>query len=247
MHSLWDFIFHIDKHLAELVSDYGVWTYAILFAIIFAETGLVIAPFLPGDSLLFAAGVLTAPNEHGEAPLSYPLLCVLLLIAAIVGDTVNYHLGYFIGPRVFKNPKSFWLNPKHVERTQHFFDRYGGKTIIIARFLPIVRTLAPFIAGVGKMHYGRFLIYNVVGALIWVIGFVSLGRFIGEHVNFHLTVLLIISTSFLPPLYEIIKHRLEVRREKAAAEKGTEELVTDANAVAVGRLDHVDSPLSERH
>jgi membrane-associated protein len=200
-------VVHFDEHLRGVVSQYGTWTYAILFIIIFAETGIVIAPFLPGDSLLFAAGAIAGDPSMN---LSVTWLCILLSIAAILGDTVNYHLGLFFGPRVFKNPKSFWLNPAHLEKTQAFFDRYGGKTIILARFIPIVRTFAPFVAGVGKMNYFYFLFYNVIGGLIWVLGFVLLGYRFGqlEYVkkNFLLVVIAIILLSILPAVYEYVQH-----------------------------------------
>lgn len=211
MQELWDFIFHIDDHLKELVTSYGTWTYAILFGIIFVETGVVIMPLLPGDSLLFAAGTLCVPNEEGVAPLNVWMLCFLLTIAAILGDTVNYHLGYYLGPKVFQNPKSFWLNPKHLERTHGFFARYGGKTIILARFMPIVRTMAPFVAGVGKMNYGQFLAYNFVGGTVWVFSFVLLGYWFGNipivKQNFELVVIAIVVFSVLPGVYEFVRHR----------------------------------------
>lgn len=212
MQELIDFIFHIDDHLKEMVREYGAWTYGILFGIIFAETGVVVMPLLPGDSLLFAAGTLCVANEEGgAAPLNVWMLCFLLTIAAILGDTVNYHVGYYLGPKVFKNPKSFWLNPKHLERTQEFFDRYGGKTIILARFMPIVRTMAPFVAGIGKMHYGRFLAYNVVGGVVWVCSFTLLGYWFGNieivKRNFELVVIAIVVLSVLPALIEMVRHR----------------------------------------
>lgn len=224
MQQLWDFIFHIDDHLKELVATYGTWTYAILFGIIFAETGVVIMPLLPGDSLLFAAGTLCAGDT---APLNVWTLCILLTIASILGDTVNYHVGYYLGPRVFKNPKSFWLNPKHIERTQEFFDRYGGKTIILARFMPIVRTMAPFVAGIGKMNYGRFLLYNVVGGAVWVFAFVLLGyKFAGHpyvEKNFTIVVLAIVLISILPAVYEFLRHRFT--KASAPLSQSTGEIV----------------------
>jgi membrane-associated protein len=203
-----DWVLHINVHLAELVRAYGTWTYAILFAIIFAETGLVIMPFLPGDSLLFAAGAIAGDPAMG---INVVWLCALLTIAAILGDTVNYHLGYFFGQRVFTNPQSFWLNPEHLARTEHFFKEYGGKTIILARFLPIVRTFAPFVAGMGRMHYGRFLLYNVVGGVLWVLGFTLLGYFVGRNEfvqkNFTIVILAIIAISVLPIAWEMWRGR----------------------------------------
>lgn len=212
MQDLIDFIFHIDDHLKEMVREYGAWTYAILFAIVFTETGVVIWPFLPGDSLLFAAGTLCAqPADGGPAPLDALTLCLVLMTAAIIGDNVNYHIGYYLGPTVFKNPKSFWLNPRHLERTHEFFERYGGKTIILARFMPIVRTMAPFVAGIGKMNYGQFLAYSIAGGTLWVFGFVWLGKAFGNielvQKNFEIVVLAIVFISILPALVELLRHR----------------------------------------
>jgi len=208
-----DVIFHIDDHLKEMVRDYGAWTYGILFAIVFVETGVVIWPFLPGDSLLFAAGTLCAqPADGSPAPLDALTLCLVLMAAAILGDNVNYHIGYYLGPAVFKNPKSFWLNPKHLEKTHTFFERYGGKTIILARFMPIVRTMAPFVAGVGKMKYSHFLAYSIVGGTLWVFGFVWLGKAFGNielvQKNFEIVVLAIVFISILPAGIEFLRHRL---------------------------------------
>src|SRR5690606_5643447 len=160
-----DVFLHLDKHLDQVLRDYGVWTYVILVAIVFCETGLVVTPFLPGDSLLFAAGTLSALGS-----LNVHLLFLLLWIAAIVGDSVNYAIGAYIGPRAFSG-KIWLLNPNHLERTRRFYEKHGGKTIILARFVPIVRTFAPLVAGVGAMNYSRFLVYNVVGGLVWVAGF----------------------------------------------------------------------------
>jgi membrane-associated protein len=221
VYQLWDFIVHVDHHLKELVATYGAWTYAILFFVVFAETGVVIMPLLPGDSLLFAAGVLCVPGESGVEPLNVWTLCVVLSIAAVLGDTVNYHVGYYLGPKVFRNPKSFWLNPKHLERTQEFFDRYGGKTIILARFMPIIRTMAPFVAGIGRMHYGRFLAYNVVGGVVWVFTFVLLGWFFSKQPivekNFSLVIIAIVVISVLPAVYEFLRHRFSRKTEASAA------------------------------
>src|SRR5512145_2339317 len=154
-----DVVLHLDVHLLTLTQQYGVWIYAILFAIVFCETGLVVTPILPGDSLLFAVGVFCA--KPGQ-PLNIWTATMLLTVAAILGDTVNYHIGRYLGPRILTGKLSRWLNPKHLERTHWFFERYGAKTIVIARFVPIVRTFAPFIAGVGSMNYGKFLAYNVL-------------------------------------------------------------------------------------
>ncbi|GAB3837068.1 DedA family protein [Hymenobacter jeollabukensis] len=202
-----DFILHLDKHLLDLVQDYGVWTYAILFLIIFVETGVVVLPFLPGDSLLFAAGSLAAlPNS----PLNVGLLILLLIVAAVLGDALNYHIGDYIGPRVFRRDYRF-LKREHLLRTQQFYEKHGAKTIIIARFIPIIRTFAPFIAGVGTMSYSRFLAYNLVGAVLWVSLLTGAGYFLGQlqwiQQHFGLFTLLIIGVSVLPVVFEFIKAR----------------------------------------
>jgi membrane-associated protein len=211
-----DFFIHLDVHLAEITTRYGVWTYAILFLIVFCETGLVITPFLPGDSLLFAAGAISALGS-----LDPVLLSVLLIIAAIIGDTVNYWIGSWIGPRAFAGEHRF-LKREYLERTHAFYVKHGGKTIILARFVPIIRTFAPFVAGVGAMHYPRFLAFNVVGALLWVGIFVPIGYFFGnlpqvkEH--FSLVILGIIILSVLPMVIEIVRGMREKRRLEAGAE-----------------------------
>jgi len=204
---LWlvDFILNIDVHLEEIIRAYGGWTYMILFMIIFAETGFVVTPFLPGDSLLFAAGAFSARGALDPFTLS-----VLLIIAAIVGDTVNYWIGNALAPRLAQGRIRF-IKESHLRKTQEFYEKHGGKTIIIARFVPIVRTFAPFVAGVGAMHYPRFLAYNVVGGIIWVLLFVWAGYFFGnipavEH-NFTLVIFAIIFLSVLPPIIEYIRHR----------------------------------------
>ncbi len=201
-----DLVLHLDQHLVELVTQYGSWTYAILFLIIFCETGLVVTPFLPGDSLLFAIGALSATGALD------PLLLVgLLSVAAIIGDTVNYWVGYRIGPRVFHGEGSRLLNPKHLERTHAFYERYGGKTIVLARFIPIVRTFAPFVAGIGRMTYSRFLLYNVAGGIVWISAFVYAGYFFGNiplvKKNFALVIFAIILVSIAPAVIEYIRHR----------------------------------------
>lgn len=203
---LMDFILHIDKHLAEIIGQYGVWTYAILIAIIFAETGLVVTPFLPGDSLLFAAGAIAAAT----GVLDIHLLVLLLIAAAILGDLVNYHIGKAIGPKVFAKDLR-WLKRQHLVRTQEFYEKHGGKTIIIARFMPIIRTFAPFVAGIGTMSYSRFAMYNVVGAIVWVASFAYLGFMFGNNPfikkNFTLVILAIIIISVLPGVIEYIRHK----------------------------------------
>lgn len=205
-----DFILHIDDHLARLIVEYGAWIYVILFAIIFVETGVVLMPFLPGDSLLFAAGMLAANNPEG---LNVWYVIALLLIAAILGDACNYGIGKFAGMKVL-NVKIFGRNfvkQEHIAKTHDFFEKYGSKTIIIARFVPIVRTLAPFVAGVGSMKYGKFLSYNVIGALFWVVGLTLAGYFLGTipivQDNFSKIVLLIIFISIIPIIVAFIKEK----------------------------------------
>lgn len=200
-----DVFLHLDHYLGQVVSDYGTFTYAILFLIIFAETGLVVTPFLPGDSLLFAAGAIASLGS-----LNPIALIVLLLIAAILGDGVNYLIGKYIGPKVFAREYRF-LKREHLERTQHFYEKHGGKTIIIARFMPIVRTFAPFVAGIGSMNYTKFLLYNVIGAVAWVVSFVSLGYLVGENPmikkNFTLVIFGIIFVSILPAIIQALASR----------------------------------------
>lgn len=202
-----DFILHIDQYLFQFVNDYGMWVYAILFLIIFVETGIVIMPFLPGDSLLFAAGMLAAqPNE-----LNVWIIIVLLLIAAIAGDSLNYSIGKRFGMRLtkFKMFGKQVVKDEHIDKTHLFYEKYGSKTIVIARFVPIVRTLAPFVGGIGRMNYATFLTYNVVGAILWVVGITLAGFFLGNipliKENFSKVVLLIIFLSILPIVYEVIK------------------------------------------
>ncbi len=200
-----DFFLHLDQHLAEIIARYGVWTNLILFLIVFAETGLVVTPFLPGDSLLFAAGTFAALGS-----LDPGLLILLLSAAAILGDTVNYWIGAFVGPRAFTG-EIRWLKKEYLDRTHAFYEKHGGKTIILARFLPIVRTFAPFVAGVGAMNYSRFLLYNVVGGVVWVTLFVLAGYFFGNlpavRQNFTYVILAIIVLSVLPVAFEYLKAR----------------------------------------
>jgi membrane-associated protein len=201
-----DFILHLDTHLVELVSRYGTFSYAILFAIIFCETGLVVTPFLPGDSLLFAIGALSA-----KGALNVYTVAFLLMLAAIIGDSTNYWIGYFVGPKVFRSESSRWLNRKHLERTSQFYERYGVKTVIIARFMPIVRTFAPFVAGIGRMYYPRFLLFSVLGSILWIGLFVTAGYLFGNipvvKRNFTLVILVIIFLSILPALIEVARER----------------------------------------
>ena len=203
--SVMDLFLHLDEHLNQIVTTYGVWTHLILFAIVFAETGLVVTPFLPGDSLLFAAGALAAIGS-----LDLWLLVVLLIGAAILGDTVNYWVGAWIGPRAFSGNVKF-LRKDYLDRTHAFYEKHGGKTIILARFVPIIRTFAPFVAGVGAMSYPRFILYNITGAVLWVGLFVPLGYFFGNMPtvkdNFSLVILAIIAISVMPIAVEAIRAR----------------------------------------
>jgi membrane-associated protein len=200
-----DFFLHLDKHLAEIIANYGVWTNLILFLIVFAETGLVVTPFLPGDSLLFAAGTFAALGS-----LDPVILILLLSAAAILGDTVNYWVGAYIGPRAFSGELR-WLRKEYLDRTHAFYEKHGGKTIILARFIPIIRTFAPFVAGVGTMTYSRFLLYNVVGGFVWVTLFVLAGYYFGNlpavRQNFTYVILAIIVISVLPIVLEFMKAR----------------------------------------
>jgi membrane-associated protein len=209
-----DLFLHLDSHLAEVIQQYGTYTYALLFLIVFLETGLVVTPLLPGDSLLFAAG-----SFAGIGALSLWPLFFLLCAAAILGDTANYAIGAYLGPKVFHYPKSRFFNPEHLRKTHEFYEKYGGKTIIIARFIPIIRTFAPFVAGIGAMSYPRFLSYNVIGGVLWVSVCLFAGYFFGNlafvRKNFSLVILAIIVISMLPALVEYLRHRAEARRAAA--------------------------------
>jgi membrane-associated protein len=206
--SLLDVILHLDAHLADWSSVLGPWLYVLLFAILFAETGLVVTPFLPGDSLLFAAGALCALDG---SPLSIAPLALLLVAAAVSGDALNYSIGSYVGPAVFSSEHSRFLNRRHLLRTQQFYERHGGKTIFLARFVPIVRTFAPFVAGIGRMRYGYFASYNVTGALTWVVSFLFAGYWFGQlpavKRNFHVVILAIIVISVLPMVFEFLRAR----------------------------------------
>ncbi len=208
--SLIDFVLHIDQHLVEIVNDYQTWTYLILFLIIFAETGLVVTPILPGDSLLFAAGAILAKPETA---LHIVLMWVLLILAAILGDLVNYHIGKYIGPKAFSGRYKL-LKAEYLNKTQEFYSKHGGKTIIYARFIPIIRTFAPFVAGIGSMSYGKFASYNVVGGMAWVTSFLFLGYFFGGlpviKDNFTIVVFAIILLSILPPIIEVWQSKRKI-------------------------------------
>jgi membrane-associated protein len=205
LQQLLDFILHIDQHLVSIVQTYQTWTYLVLFLIIFSETGFVVTPFLPGDSLLFAAGALLAKGDTG---LSLVLLGFILTLAAISGNTLNYYLGSYFGKKVFK-PENKILKLEYYQKTQDFFSKHGAKAVIFSRFLPIFRTVAPFVAGVGHMPIGKYMLYNLVGGLSWIISFLALGYFFGNlpfvKQNFSLVVLLIIVVSVLPAIYAALK------------------------------------------
>lgn len=209
-----DFVLHLDKHLNEIIQNFGVWTYLILFVIIFLETGLVVTPFLPGDSLLFAAGSFAALGS-----LNVFVLFVLLSFAAILGDTVNYWIGHYIGPRAFSGNIRF-LKVEYLDRTHEFYERHGGKTIILARFIPIIRTFAPFVAGIGAMTYPKFFAYNVVGGVLWVGLFVFGGYYFGNlpfvKENFALVILAIIFISVVPGFIEFFRERARASRKAEA-------------------------------
>lgn len=203
---LFDILLHLDRHLIELIARHGTWIYLILFLIIFAETGLVVTPFLPGDSLLFVAGTLA-----GTGAMELNILVPLLIAAAVAGDSTNYWIGRFLGPRVFTRDDSRWLNRRHLDYTRGFYQRHGGKTIIFARFMPIVRTFAPFVAGIGAMHYPRFLAFSVTGSFAWIGSFVVGGYYFGNvpavKQNLVWAILLVILISILPGLIQYLRAR----------------------------------------
>ena len=210
---LLDLFLHLDEYLAQIITDYGMWTYGILFAVIFVETGLVIMPFLPGDSLLFAAGTFAALGS-----LNIWALIGLLIAAAFLGDTVNYSIGHYLGDRAY-NIK--WIKREYLDKTHAFFEKHGGKAIFLARFVPIVRTFAPFVAGIGKMSYGYFITYNLVGGVTWVLLFTLAGYLFGNipfvKENFEYVIIVIILISVLPMVYEWIKAKRETQAEAAKA------------------------------
>ena len=209
-HQLIDIILHLDKHLNIIIQDYGVWTYLILFLIIFCETGLVVTPILPGDSLLFAAGAFAASGS-----LKVGWLYFLLSLAAIAGDNVNYWIGWHVGPKIFFKENVRFLNKEYLNRTHLFYEKHGGKTIVIAKFMPIIRTFAPFVAGIGRMTYKRFIPYNVSGGILWVSCFVLGGYYFGNipavKRNFTLVIFAIIVISLLPGVIEFLRHRAKTK------------------------------------
>ena len=204
--ALFDVIVHLDEHLLWLARNYGVWIYAVLFLIVFCETGLVVTPFLPGDSLLFVAGTVAGAGE-----MNVHVMAALLILAAVLGDSVNYAVGHYLGPRVFRYEDSWFFKKAYVERTHAFFERHGGKTIVIARFVPIVRTYAPFVAGIGRMRYGRFLLFNVGGAVLWVVLLTYAGYLFGNvpliKNNLTLVIVLIVLLSISPGIIEVARQR----------------------------------------
>ncbi len=206
-----DLFLHLDVHLQQIIAQYGTITYIILFIVIFGETGLVITPFLPGDSLLFAAGTFAAKGSF-----NVHLLFFLLAIAAVLGDTVNYWIGHYVGPKVFEKEKVRFLKKEYLERTHKFFEKYGGKTIILARFVPIVRTFAPFVAGIGSMTYPKFITYNIIGGTLWVALFTYGGYFFGNieivKNHFSITIIVIILISLVPGFVEYIKHKIAQKK-----------------------------------
>jgi len=206
-----DIFIHLDKHLNEIIQTFGFWTYFILFVVIFCETGLVVTPFFPGDSLLFAAGALASIGS-----LKVEWLFIVLSLAAIAGDTVNYQIGYFIGPKVFQRQDSRFFKNEYLERTHRFYEKHGGKTIILARFIPIIRTFAPFVAGVGTMTYLRFLSFNVIGGVLWCAIFVFGGYYFGNipfvKKNFSLVIMAIIFMSILPGIIGYLRNKFNRSR-----------------------------------
>ncbi len=210
-----NFILHIDQHLFALAAQHGAWVYAVLFLIVFCETGLVVTPFLPGDSLLFAAGAVAAASA---GVLNVHIIVVLMLAAAILGDASNFEIGKYFGAKLFSRPDSKIFKPEYLAKTHAFYEKYGGKTIILARFVPIVRTFAPFVAGMGKMHYGHFLRYNIIGAIAWVVSLAYLGYAFGNvplvKNNFGVLVIGIVLVSVIPMAVELI--RAQLNKDKAA-------------------------------
>ncbi len=209
-----DFFIHLDQHLASLVANFGFWTYAILFLIVFAETGFIVTPFLPGDSLLFAIGAISALESSN---LNVFAMALTLIVAAILGDFVNYSIGYRIGPQIFKKPGSRLFNPEHLIKTELFYKKHGAKTIVIARFMPIIRTFAPFVAGIGKMPYRRFSLFNIFGAVTWVLIFIFAGFYFGNiptvKRNFTLVIFAVIALSVMPLFFAWLKSQRENRSQ----------------------------------
>lgn len=207
-----DFFLNIDEHIGAVISQYGTWTYAIMFVVVFCETGLVVTPVLPGDSLLFTLGAFAA-----QGALSWWVLGLVLFFAVVLGDNVNYWIGYHIGPKIFSGKKIRWLNIKHLEETQRFYERHGGKTIILARFIPIIRTFAPFVAGIGRMSYLRFLGFSLSGGIAWIVVGIGAGYLFGNipavQENFTLVLIAIVGISLLPAVIKYLQHRRAARQQ----------------------------------
>jgi membrane-associated protein len=207
-----DFVVHLDKHLIEIIQNFGIWSYVLIFLVIFVETGVVVFPFLPGDSLIFMLGALAASGD-----INIVAITLVLMSAAIIGDTVNYHIGKFLGPKVFQEGHRRFFKMEHLVKTQKFYEKHGGKTIILARFMPIVRTFAPFVAGIGMMRYLRFLLYNAIGGICWVLAFTCLGFFFGNipfvRNNFSLVGIAIILLSVLPIGVELVRSKMKKKQE----------------------------------
>ena len=218
-----DYFLHLGEYLDQIITAFGPLTYVILFGVIFAETGLVITPFLPGDSLIFIVGAFS-----GSGLLNFIISYIVLLSAAIIGDSVNYWIGSKIGPRVFKSENSKIFNKKYLYKTHGFYEKYGSKTIVIARFVPIVRTFAPFVAGIGNMNYKTFLTYNVLGAFLWVTSLMLAGYFLGSQPivknNFETAIFVIIGFSLIPIIYEFIKNKMEDKKDKTIEKKDYKDL-----------------------
>jgi membrane-associated protein len=218
LHSALDVFLHLDRHLNVWAGTLGPWLYVVLFLVLFCETGLVVTPFLPGDSLLFAVGALVSIED---SPIKLPVVLLVLWAAAVIGDAVNYAVGHFLGPKVFSSPRSWLLNPDHVRRTQEFYEKHGGMTIFLARFVPIVRTFAPFIAGIGEMSYARFAMWNVTGGFVWVFALVLAGYWFGRipivKDNFETVILGIVGISILPLIFEWLRARRAQARLDAAS------------------------------
>ena len=212
MHQILDIILHLDRHLNDWAAHLGPWLYAVLFLIVFCETGFVVTPFLPGDSLLFALGALAA---HPDSRIHLPLVIVLLCLAANLGDVTNYSIGKRVGPKVFRRENSFLLNKKHLEEAQRFYDRHGRKTIILARFVPIIRTFAPFVAGIGRMPFGRFIGFSIGGGILWVVSLSMAGYFFGTwpfvRDHFEVVIIVIVFISVVPGIVHVIRSRLNAR------------------------------------
>jgi len=217
VHHAVDLFLHLDQHLNAWAETLGPWLYLVLFLVVFCETGLVVTPFLPGDSLLFATGALAS---IAGSPLHLPYVMVLLIAAAVLGDAANYSVGAYVGPAVFNSERSWLFNKQHLERTAEFYERHGGKTIFLARFVPIVRTFAPFVAGIGRMRYRDFAMFNVTGALTWVVAFLLGGYWFGQiptvKRNFHIVILAIVVISLLPIVTEYFRSRREQRHVRSA-------------------------------